>query len=63
LKSDQRTVQAALTEMQPFDVPLRALVSEPDTTSRRLISVGLQSISGIPATIYGFGLPADAYPE
>ena len=63
MKSLLRTVQAALTEIQPFDVPLRVLVSEPDTTSRRLISAVLQSSSGIPTTIYGSGLGADASPR
>lgn len=50
MKSFPRTVQAPLTEIQPFDVPLRVLVSEPDSTSRRLISAVLQSNSGMTVT-------------
>ena len=50
MKSLPRTVQAALTEIQSFDVPLRVLVSEPDNTSRRLISAVLQSNSVMTVT-------------
>ena len=44
MKSLQRNTQhVALTELPAVDVPLRILVSEPDTTSRRLICARLQS--------------------
>lgn len=43
MKSFQRNTQpAALTELQATDVPLRILLSEPDTSSRRLICALLQ---------------------